>query len=29
MTSSKRYLAFVGITVFVAGFSAGIFWQPD
>ena len=29
MASSKRYLAFVGITVFVAGFSAGIFWQPD
>ena len=29
MTSNKRYLAFVGITVFVAGFSAGIFWQPD
>ena len=29
MTSSKRYLAFVAIAIFVAGFSAGIFWQPQ
>ena len=29
MTSNKRYLAFVAIAIFVAGFSAGIFWQPQ
>ena len=29
MTSNKRYLAFVAIAIFVAGFNAGIFWQPQ
>ena len=29
MTSNKRYLAFVAIAIFIAGFSAGIFWQPQ
>ena len=29
MTSNKRYLAFVAIAIFIAGFSTGIFWQPQ
>ena len=29
MTTSKRYLVVFGVVVFVAGFTAGIVWQPD
>jgi len=29
MTNNRRYLVVFGLAVFVAGFTAGTFWQPD